>query len=443
MTTPAPTDQISPFAIDELFFSRTDQKGIIRSGNDVFVRVSRWDEADLVGAPHNVIRHPDMPRAVFRLLWDTLGAGQPIAAYVKNMARDGAYYWVMAAVVPWGDGYLSVRMKPTGPLFGAARAVYADIHALEQELESAGTPRKEVIDRSLEALLAALRDAGFATYRDFMRAALPSEIRAREEALVAMGDDGEDDALAETSLFLGRMFDGVGRYEEMHGSLASGLTAVERFAEDIRLGALNAMLAAAHLEGQAGTLSTIADLMGNAARDVAEDAAHLAEVSAPALERLHDLAFRMSLAKMQVDMARFFELEIATARGEGAIAASRTDDLRDLVAWVARETGDIMRVRGELDERNRAVRADVLRLIGRLEVLSALDVAGRIEIASIPGAGNIAALFDSVRAQLVDAADRLTGLLGAMVGCDPAITTAAVVTAAERAVVEAEALIAA
>ena len=116
MNTPAPTDQISPFAIDELFFSRTDQKGIIRSGNDVFVRVSRWDEADLVGAPHNVIRHPDMPRAVFRLLWDTLGAGQPIAAYVKNMARDGAYYWVMAAVVPWGDGYLSVRMKPTGPL---------------------------------------------------------------------------------------------------------------------------------------------------------------------------------------------------------------------------------------------------------------------------------------------------------------------------------------
>ena len=135
--------------------------------------------------------------------------------------------------------------------------------------------------------------------------------------------------------------------------------------------------------------------------------------------------------------------DVVSARGEGAIAASRTDDLRDLVAWVARETGDIMRVRGELDERNRAVRADVLRLIGRLEVLSALDVAGRIEIASIPGAGNIAALFDSVRAQLVDASERLTGLLGAMVGCDPAITTAAVVTAAERAVDEAEALIAA
>ena len=106
-----PCDRESPFEIDELFFSTTDRKGVITFGNDVFVRVSGHPRERLIGAPHNVIRHPDMPRAVFRLLWDYVLAGRSVVAYVKNMAADGAYYWVLALVTPIRGGFLSVRLK--------------------------------------------------------------------------------------------------------------------------------------------------------------------------------------------------------------------------------------------------------------------------------------------------------------------------------------------
>src|SRR4051812_39423368 len=93
---PGSTEQ--PFEVDELFFSATDRKGIITSGNSVFVRVSGYGRDELVGRAHNLVRHPDMPRAVFQVLWDYLEAGRPIAAYVKNLAKNGNPYWVVATV---------------------------------------------------------------------------------------------------------------------------------------------------------------------------------------------------------------------------------------------------------------------------------------------------------------------------------------------------------
>ena len=133
--TPIPVER--PFAAHELFFSTTDRKGLIRSGNQIFVRVSAYPLEALLGAPHNVIRHPDMPRAVFRLLWDHLERGRSFAGYVKNMAADGGYYWVFALVVPVDGGYLSVRLKPSSPLFPVVQALYAELLALETSAGSA------------------------------------------------------------------------------------------------------------------------------------------------------------------------------------------------------------------------------------------------------------------------------------------------------------------
>lgn len=124
MIKPKPTQSESPFGFDELFFSTTDERGVIRFGNDVFIRVSGYPKEVLKGAPHSIIRHPDMPRAVFKLLWDTLHAGSPIAAYVKNMSANGNYYWVFAFVFPIEDGYISIRQKPSSALFAAAQALY-------------------------------------------------------------------------------------------------------------------------------------------------------------------------------------------------------------------------------------------------------------------------------------------------------------------------------
>lgn len=115
---PRPTQVERTFHDDEIIVSKTDAKGIITYANDVFLRVSGYTERELVGQPHSIVRHPDMPRAVFKLLWDTLAGGQEIFAYVKNMASNGDYYWVLAHVTPSRDrhgrmtGYHSNRRTP-------------------------------------------------------------------------------------------------------------------------------------------------------------------------------------------------------------------------------------------------------------------------------------------------------------------------------------------
>ena len=112
-----PINQESPFNIDELFVSVTDPLSTILYGNDVFCRVAKYDSEDLIGHYHNLIRHPDMPKAAFRILWDYLLDQKPVAVYVKNMASDGSYYWVIALAFPVEEGYMSIRLKPTSPLF--------------------------------------------------------------------------------------------------------------------------------------------------------------------------------------------------------------------------------------------------------------------------------------------------------------------------------------
>lgn len=92
-----------PFTFEELFFSRTNWRGVILAGNSVFQRVSLYSWDELIQKPHNVIRHPDMPKGVFWLLWDTIKKGEPVGAYVKNRAKDGRYYWVFAIVTPIGE----------------------------------------------------------------------------------------------------------------------------------------------------------------------------------------------------------------------------------------------------------------------------------------------------------------------------------------------------
>jgi PAS domain S-box-containing protein len=103
---------------DDFIVSKTDLKGRITYGNRIFIEFSGYSESELLGSQHNIIRHPDMPRAVFKLLWDAIQTKQECNAYVKNMAKDGSFYWVFANVTPNFDrdgnviGYFSVRRKP-------------------------------------------------------------------------------------------------------------------------------------------------------------------------------------------------------------------------------------------------------------------------------------------------------------------------------------------
>lgn len=125
-----PTDREASFGVEEIIVSKTDLKGRITYANDVFCRVSEFSEKETVGQPHSLVRHPDMPRCIFKLLWGRLEAGREIFAYVKNMTSLGDYYWVFAHVTPsFGAGgkiigYHSNRRCPTKASIAAIGPLY-------------------------------------------------------------------------------------------------------------------------------------------------------------------------------------------------------------------------------------------------------------------------------------------------------------------------------
>ncbi|HUB24019.1 MAG TPA: PAS domain-containing protein [Tepidisphaeraceae bacterium] len=125
------------FEPHEIIVSKTDRQGKITYANLIFVRVSQYTEEELLGAPHNIVRHPGMPRCVFKLLWDTIAGGKEIFAYVLNRAKSGDHYWVFAHITPTFDdrgqiiGYHSSRRVATQKALEKIKPIYALL--LEEE----------------------------------------------------------------------------------------------------------------------------------------------------------------------------------------------------------------------------------------------------------------------------------------------------------------------
>ena len=122
---------------EDFIVSKTDTKGKITYCNEIFMDMAGATEKELLGKPHNIVRHPDMPRAVFKLLWDRVKSGEEIFAYVKNRSFDGGFYWVYANVTPSYDnrgniiGYYSVRIKPNDKALEAIKPLYQKMVDLE------------------------------------------------------------------------------------------------------------------------------------------------------------------------------------------------------------------------------------------------------------------------------------------------------------------------
>lgn len=155
-----PTGEERTFGVDELIVSKTDPRGVITYANDVFLRVSGYEMHEVVGQPHNLIRHPDMPRAVFQLLWETLAVGNELFAYINNLACDGANYWVLAHVTPsYGPGgrvigYHSSRRKPSPRAVQQVQPLYGRLLAEERRHPNA----KAAVAASSELLTALIAE---------------------------------------------------------------------------------------------------------------------------------------------------------------------------------------------------------------------------------------------------------------------------------------------
>tara|TARA_R110002072_G_scaffold43737_45_gene122827 strand:- start:1269 stop:1799 length:531 start_codon:yes stop_codon:yes gene_type:complete len=157
------------FEADEFIVSKTDLKGHITYANNVFLRVSGFSEKEIIKSPHSLVRHPGMPRCVFKLLWDRIQEKKEIFAYVVNTAKNGDHYWVIAHVTPSFDGdgnvvgFHSNRRKPDPEKVEAVKGVY-DLLLKE---EAACEDRKAGMAKSGELLNAMLAEKGL-TYDEFV-----------------------------------------------------------------------------------------------------------------------------------------------------------------------------------------------------------------------------------------------------------------------------------
>lgn len=164
------------FGREEVIVSKTDLKGRLTYANDVFLRVSAYEEEELLGQPHSIIRHPEMPRGLFHLLWEIIQGGGEAFAYINNLAKDGVNYWVLAHVTPTWDrsgaivGYHSNRRSPARAAITRVEPLYAQMRAAEaghsRATEAAAASRQvleeQLAGRSYEELVWGLITEGAA-----------------------------------------------------------------------------------------------------------------------------------------------------------------------------------------------------------------------------------------------------------------------------------------
>ncbi len=157
-----PTNKERHFEDSTFIVSKTDLKGIILYANDIFLDIAGYEEKEILGQPHSILRHPDMPRCIFKLLWDYLSEEKEVFAYVKNMCKNGDYYWVFAHATPSYDennklvGYHSSRRVSDRKALEIIEPLYAEL----LKIENTTSNRKEGMEKSYQALLNICKEKG-------------------------------------------------------------------------------------------------------------------------------------------------------------------------------------------------------------------------------------------------------------------------------------------
>ncbi len=159
------TDEEMFFEPNDLIISRTDTRGTITYCNDIFAKMSGWSKEELLGSNHNLIRHPEMPQVAYQLVWDSIKAKSEFYGYVKNLRKDGGFYWVFAYITADLDengeiaGYTSYRRFAPKLAVQTMESIYRLL--LEEE-------NKAGMEGSKAFLQNYLKEAGFASYDQFI-----------------------------------------------------------------------------------------------------------------------------------------------------------------------------------------------------------------------------------------------------------------------------------
>ena len=138
-STPTPIDKQIVLDKYKYILSRTNEKGIIEFGNDYFYEISGYAPEEMIARPHSMIRHPDMPQVIFKLMWDRLKQGKNIFAVVKNLAKDGRYYWVTTkfeikknSLDNTISGYMAYRQAARPQAVNTISKLYSELLSIEK-----------------------------------------------------------------------------------------------------------------------------------------------------------------------------------------------------------------------------------------------------------------------------------------------------------------------
>ncbi len=302
---PKPINRESEFKENEMFFSCTDLKGIILSGNDIFERVSKYSMEELIGSPHNIVRHPDMPKAVFKLLWDYIQSGRPIVAYVKNMAKDGSYYWVLATVMPVKDEtgkikeYISIRIKPTSPYFSIIPQLYKNM--LEAEKDGG-------IETSYKVLMDSLQVLNFENYDEFMKDALIAEIKNKTSlSQIEKSSTARKHSkliLESSNLYnlIEKLFQSIMKLENLKNVFSKEAEEIYKMADEIRLTALNSSIESMHLGSSGAVFSVISAEMRKNSEEESKIIKQMRGLIDLNTKGIKEIMFTITLSKLEILM---------------------------------------------------------------------------------------------------------------------------------------------
>lgn len=420
---PVTIDQSRAFAADELFFSTTDARGVITSGNEVFIRISGYGADELVGHAHNVIRHPDMPQAAFRLVWSRLQARQPVAALVKNRAKDGRYYWVVALITPETAGFLSVRFKPAGKFLPLVETLYARMLAAEHQARDAGGDAATIMDAGAAVLQAALSAHGFASYETFMWVMLCEELKSRDAAVARTGRTvvrplPADQARREVGRAalrhlaeiyrdgctayqqLNRLYRRIDEFVALNETLGRKSAFVNRLTDELRISSINVALASTRLGNEGLSLSVISRHMGDTSGQVAGSVHGMVAGIDTLSGRLRGVIFDIAAARLQVEMVLTFVYELLAQTDLADAWPDRRRQIETLHRAFSSTIGHASAALHELESTVHPLSLLAENLENYMMSLQVAQVGAIVESARISNRGDFIDIFVSIREQI-------------------------------------------
>lgn len=402
ITQPMLSHKEAKFDASELFFSITSPDSTILSGNEVFFRISGYTKEETIGRHHNVVRHSDMPRIFFKILWDYAGAGKPIAGYVKNRTKEGDYYWVFAALFPLKDQIVSIRIKPTGPLLTAAQELYPILLDAERHggMEESGAMITPILNR-----------LGYQNYEELMSDALLQELKERKglvnSAVSPLHNEPSSSPLTQrlavvhgyTKALMEKYdiwFEKIDMFNHVKSVFEEKSLVLRQVAREVVFLSLNASVSSYKVEHGGETFAILARDVRTNAKENDELIEKIDVLVQELSELLNTLIFSVSGVRLQSEMLSYFIQELMCENCSVAHHEITTnmDTLIMLVTQYAHKTETLQAL---IDQKMGEILKNLDQLEQQMMYLGYIQVYGIIEAA---GSKNEQVSFEGIFSQL-------------------------------------------